>query len=65
MNFVDAIGRVNIDLMKVVQRDEKLNSYKLDSVAEYFFKEDVNGNETCPSREQSGKDGKTSNVKKD
>ena len=46
MNFVDAIGRVNIDLMKVVQRDNKLNSYKLDSVAEHFFKEDVNGNET-------------------
>jgi hypothetical protein len=27
--------------MKVVQRDYKLNSYKLDSVAENFFKDKV------------------------
>lgn len=41
MNFVDTIGRVNIDLMKVVQRDYKLSSYKLDAVAENFFKDKV------------------------
>jgi DNA polymerase elongation subunit (family B) len=41
INYVDTIGRVNIDLMKVVQRDYKLNSYKLDSVAENFFKDKV------------------------
>jgi len=38
---IDSLGRVNIDLMKVVQRDEKLSSYKLDSVAENFFKDKV------------------------
>merc|ERR1712146_372292 len=31
-------GRIQIDLMKVVMRDYKLNSYKLDSVAEEFLK---------------------------
>ena len=31
-------GRVQIDLMKVVMRDYKLNSYKLDSVAEEFLR---------------------------
>jgi DNA polymerase elongation subunit (family B) len=41
LNYIDCIGRVNIDLMKVVQRDYKLNSYKLDSVAEYFFKNKI------------------------
>ena len=29
-------GRVTVDLMKVVQRDHKLDSYKLDAVAEHF-----------------------------
>jgi DNA polymerase elongation subunit (family B) len=41
LNYIDSLGRVNIDLMKVVQRDEKLSSYKLDSVAENFFKDKV------------------------
>jgi len=43
MFYVDTLGIVNIDLMKVVQRDFKLNSYKLDSVAENFFKDKVDG----------------------
>jgi DNA polymerase delta subunit 1 len=34
--YVDMPGRVSLDLMKVVQRDHKLDSYKLDSVAEHF-----------------------------
>ena len=34
-------GRVIIDLMKVVQRDYKLSSYKLDYVASYFIREGV------------------------
>lgn len=41
MTYYDMIGRVNIDLMKVVQRDYKLASYKLDYVASYFIKEDI------------------------
>ena len=41
MFYIDTIGIVHIDLMKVVQRDYKLSSYKLDSVAENFFKDKV------------------------
>ena len=37
MKYYDISGRVQIDLMKVVQRDYKLSSYKLDSVAENFL----------------------------
>ena len=41
MFYVDTVGIVNIDLMKVVQRDFRLSSYKLDSVAENFFKDKI------------------------
>ena len=37
MRFMDMIGRVQIDLLKVIQRDHNLGSYKLDSVAEHFI----------------------------
>ena len=36
LNYIDMPGRVLLDLMKVVQRDHKLDSYKLDDVAEHF-----------------------------
>jgi DNA polymerase delta subunit 1 len=35
------IGREQIDLMKMVQQDHKLSSYKLDKVAENFMKQKV------------------------
>ena len=38
IRYYDMNGRVQIDLMKVVMKDYKLNSYKLDSVAEEFLK---------------------------
>lgn len=41
MTWYDMTGRINIDLMKVVQKDYKLVSYKLDYVASYFIKEDI------------------------
>ena len=41
LKFFNTPGRVQIDLMKVVQRDHNLNSYKLDSVAEEFINGDV------------------------
>ena len=41
MTYYDMTGRVNVDLMKVVQRDYKLMSYKLDYVASYFIREEV------------------------
>ena len=38
LKFIDMDGRVLIDMMKVVQRDHKLDSYKLDLVASHFLK---------------------------
>jgi len=37
MRFIDMTGRVQIDLLKVIQRDHNLGSYKLDNVAEHFI----------------------------
>lgn len=48
MRFLDMEGRVLIDIMKVVQRDHKLDSYKLDAVANHFMgmnKHDVSPND--------------------
>jgi len=39
--FVTMLGRSQIDLLKVIQRDHKLLSYKLDSVAEHFINDNV------------------------
>ena len=33
------VGRVHFDLMKLVQKDYKLSSYKLDAVSSNFFRE--------------------------
>lgn len=41
LKYFDMVGRVNIDLMKVVQRDHKLSSYKLDDVAANFIKDSI------------------------
>ena len=41
LKYYAMTGRVIIDLMKVVQRDYKLSSYKLDSVASSFIKENI------------------------
>jgi len=35
------VGRIEIDLMKMVQQDHKLTCYKLDKVAEHFMKQKV------------------------
>lgn len=48
MKFIDMDGRIIIDIMKVVQRDHKLDSYKLDNVANHFMnmnKHDVSPND--------------------
>jgi DNA polymerase elongation subunit (family B) len=42
LRYYKMTGRVIIDLMKVAQRDYKLSSYKLDSVASYFIREEIN-----------------------
>lgn len=41
MFYYNIGGRVQIDLLKVIQRDHKLLSYKLDSVASEFIKEKI------------------------
>ena len=37
LQYIDMQGRVIIDLLKYVQREYKLNSYKLDFVSENFM----------------------------
>ena len=37
LKYIDIEGIVQIDLLKVVQRDHKLDSYKLDNVAKHFM----------------------------
>ena len=39
LKYIDIEGVVQIDLLKVVQRDYKLDSYKLDNVAKQFMKQ--------------------------
>ena len=41
LNYIKTSGRVQIDIFKVVQRDHKLNSYKLDFVANNFVRGDM------------------------
>lgn len=51
MKYYDMSGRVNFDLMKLVQRDYKLTTYKLDYVASYFFRSTITNIENI---EQNG-----------
>jgi DNA polymerase elongation subunit (family B) len=37
--FYDIIGRIQVDLHKVIQREHKLGSYRLDNVAAFFMRE--------------------------
>lgn len=41
LHYYDMTGRVIIDMMKVLQRDYKLDSYKLDFAASSFIKESI------------------------
>lgn len=47
LKMIEMDGRILIDLMKVIQRDYKLDSYKLDNVASYFMK--MNKNDVSPN----------------
>ena len=46
LKFIEMEGRTIIDLMKVIQRDYKLDSYKLDNVASHFM--NLNKNDVTP-----------------
>ena len=41
LKYFNMNGRIIIDLMKVLQRDAKLDSYKLDSVSAFYIKESI------------------------
>jgi DNA polymerase elongation subunit (family B) len=59
LKYIEMHGRVLIDLMKVVQRDHRLDSYKLDLVAEHFLKErkdDVSPNDIFRLQKGSSED---------
>ena len=61
LKFVDVDGRVLIDIMKVVQRDHKLDSFKLDNVAHHFIglnKHDVHPNDIFRLQKGSAADRK-------
>lgn len=62
LKYIDMDGRVVIDIMKVVQRDHKLDSYKLDAVAHHFMKQnknDVSPNDIFRLQKGSAADRKT------
>jgi len=40
--YFDLDGLVNVDMLKVMQRDQKLDSYKLDAVAQHFLGDNKN-----------------------
>jgi DNA polymerase elongation subunit (family B) len=41
LKYYEMIGRINLDLMKIMQRDFKLPSYNLDDVASFFIRESI------------------------
>ena len=53
LKYYDMTGRVIIDLMKVIQRDHKLASYKLDYVSSYFIREMVLKLEPNPDKKET------------
>ena len=61
LKYLDMHGRIVVDLMKVVQRDHRLDSYKLDAVAEHFIglrKNDVSPNDIFRMQKGSSYDRK-------
>ena len=48
MRYIDMPGRTLIDMMKVIQRDHKLDSFKLDTVASHFM--DMNKHDVSPQQ---------------
>lgn len=43
LRYIKMLGRVQLDLLKVIQRDHNLVSYKLDYVAENFINDSISG----------------------
>ena len=53
LKYISMDGRIIIDLMKVAQRDYKLDSYKLDNVAANFIKEPIKSHITDKKNNQT------------
>jgi DNA polymerase elongation subunit (family B) len=41
LHYFDSVGRIQVDLYKVIQREYKLQNYKLDYVVSYFINEKI------------------------
>jgi DNA polymerase elongation subunit (family B) len=41
MKYIDTVGITQLDLMKIIQADHKLDKYSLDFVSEYFIQEKI------------------------
>lgn len=50
LKYYHTPGRVCIDLMKVIQRDYKLNGYKLDNVSATFIRDTITGCHTLENK---------------
>ena len=62
LRYLEMPGRCLVDVMKAVQRDHRLDSYKLDSVAEHFLglnKHDVSPNDIFRLQRGTAEDRRT------
>jgi DNA polymerase elongation subunit (family B) len=53
LKYYRMTGRVVVDLMKVIQRDYRLGSYKLDEVASNFIRESIQDIQVTENRDES------------
>ena len=63
LRFFQVPGIVNIDMMKVIQREYKLNSYKLDSVSANFITEKILEVSEDDTEQEKGVILRTGNIK--
>ena len=59
LKYIQMTGRTCVDMMKIVQRDHKLDSYKLDNVAKVFTgqqKDDVSPNDIFRLQKEGSKE---------
>lgn len=58
LKYIEMPGRVQIDLYKLVQRDHKLDSYKLDFVSANFINGSIKSFQNIENKEKDNKGGK-------
>jgi hypothetical protein len=62
LKYFNLTGRIIVDLLKVVQRDHRLPSYKLDFVASNFIKEEIQDIVTSDEIEDDNKNMGTTTI---